>query len=192
MNRALTNQFLALLINSTLQAFQATLRQAPNMIFGQVLTWFVERFGQSNETERPENRLNMEPDLSFDNGVETLINHIDSGLKLVSFTEAIISDNETVDMAIGIVLKTGLFREAYTAWHARQATKKTWYVFQVLMGEQCHLHCLTSARANSFGNGDNANNAAEDSAFKGMVANIGATHAANQCVVQALVQRNNA
>ena len=74
MNCALTNQFLILLNNSTLQAFQSTLREAPNMICGQVVEWFVERSGQSNETERQENRQNMESNWSFDDGVKTLIN----------------------------------------------------------------------------------------------------------------------
>ena len=75
----------------------------------------------------------MEADWIFDDGVKTLINQINSVLKFASFTGAPISDHETVDMAIRIVLKTGLFREAYAAWHARQTVDKTWYEFQVLM-----------------------------------------------------------
>ena len=69
---------------------------------------------------------------------------------------------------------------------------KTWYDFQVLMRERCCLHRLTSATAGSFGYGGNARGATEDAAFKGMVANVGAAQAANQGVVQTLVQRNNA
>ena len=89
------------------------------MTFGQVLEWFVKIFGQSNETERQENRQNMEAGWIFDEGVKKLINQINSGLKFTSFTGAPSSENETVDMAIIIVLKTGLFRKAYAAWHAR-------------------------------------------------------------------------
>ena len=67
----------------------------------------------------------MEADWSFDNGVKTLINQINSGLNFASFTGAPISDNEPVDVALRIILKTGLFREAYASWHARQAVDKT-------------------------------------------------------------------
>ena len=95
-------------------------------------------------------------------------------------------------MATRIVLKTGLFRKAHAAWRARRTMGKTWYDFQVLMREQCCLHCLTLALAGSFGYGNNAHDTAEDAAFKSMVANAGAAQATNQGVVQTLVQRNNA
>ena len=59
------------------------------------------------------------------------------------------------------------------------------------MREQCRLHRLTSATAGSFGYGGNANEAAEDASFEGYVASVGAAQAANQNVVQTLIQRNN-
>ena len=59
------------------------------------------------------------------------------------------------------------------------------------MREQCRLHRLTSATAGSFGYGGNASEAAGDAAFEGYVANVGAAQAANQNVVQTLIQRNN-
>ena len=62
MNRALTNRFLTLLNNITLQTFQATLQQSPNMIFVQVLEWFVDQFGQSNDTKRQNKPTNIEAD----------------------------------------------------------------------------------------------------------------------------------
>ena len=125
MNCASTNRFLTTLNKSILQAFQSTFRQAPNMTFGQVLEWFVEQFGQSNKTERQENRQNMKANWSFDNDVKTLIHQINFGLKFAFFIVAPRSDHETVDMSIQMTLRTGLFREAYAAWHARQAVDKT-------------------------------------------------------------------
>ena len=89
------------------------------------------------------------------------------------------SDNKTVSMTIRIVLKTGLFREAYAAGYARQTVDKTWYDFQVLMCKQCCLHRLTSETAGSFGYGKNTHDAADNAAFEGMVANGGAARAAN-------------
>ena len=113
MNRALTNLSLALLNSPSLQAFQATLQQSPNMTVGQVLEWFVDRCGQINETKKLENRTNMEADWNFDNGVETLINQFNTGLKYATFTGNAIGKQETIGIAMMIVLKAGLFRWAY-------------------------------------------------------------------------------
>ena len=83
-------------------------------------------------------------------------------------------DCETVDYAMRIVLRTDLFREAYATWHQRIPAEQTWFNFQEFTREQCRLHRLTSATAGSFGYGGNANEAAEDAAFEGYVANVGA------------------
>ena len=134
----------------------------------------------------------MEVDWCFDEGVETLINQINTGLRCATYTRNPMSGGETVDTAMRIVLRTGLSREAYASWHQRQPGEQTWYNFQQFMREQCRLHRLTSATAGSFGFGGNANEATEDDArFEGFVANVGAAHAANQNVVQTLVHRNN-
>ena len=89
------------------------------------------------------------------------------------------------------VLRTGISREAYATWHQRIPAKQTWFNFQEFMREQCRFHRLTSATAGSFGYGGNANKAAEDAAVEGYAANAGAAQAANQNVVQTLIQRNN-
>ena len=90
-----------------------------------------------------------------------------------------------------IALRTSLFRKTYESWHQRELVEQTWFNFQEFMREQCRLHCLTSATAGSFGYGGNENKAAEDAACEGYVANVGTAQAANQNVVQTLVQRNN-
>ena len=89
------------------------------MTFGQVLKWFVDQFDQSNVTKRLKNRTNMEADWNFDDGVKTLINQINTGLKYVTFMGNAMGEQETMNIAMRIILKTGLFREAYANWHAR-------------------------------------------------------------------------
>ena len=41
---------------------QTVYTQNPNMVFGRVFQWFLEQYGQSNETERHKNRARMETD----------------------------------------------------------------------------------------------------------------------------------
>ena len=134
----------------------------------------------------------MEADRSFDEGVKTLINQINTSFRYATYTRNPMIDRETVDTAMQIVLRTGPPREVYASWHQRQPVEQTWYNFEQFTRDQCSLHRLTSATAGSFGYGGNANEAAEDDArFKGCVANAGAAQAANQNMVQTIIQRNN-
>ena len=116
MNRALTNRFLSHLSAPILQAFQSFYTQNPNMVFGQVFQWFLERYGVSNETERHENCTCMEADWSFDEGVEILINQINMSLRYATYTQNAMGDRETADCAMRIVSRTIIFREAYATW----------------------------------------------------------------------------
>ena len=70
------------------------------MALGRVFQWFLERYGHSNETDRLENRSRMEADWSFDDGIETLINQINTGLRHATYTRNPVNDRETVDIAM--------------------------------------------------------------------------------------------
>ena len=62
----------------------------------------------------------MEADWDFDDDVKMFINQIKTGLKYATFTRSLMNNQEPVAIAIMIVLKTGLFREAYVNWNARE------------------------------------------------------------------------
>ena len=87
------------------------------------------------------------------------------------------------------MLKIGLFREAYLIWHSPcliALGKQIQFV-----REQYRLNHLTSATPGNYGYGGNAHKAAENTKFKGYVANVGAAYAANQNTEQQFVVRNN-
>ena len=69
----------------------------------------------------------MEADWNFNNNVEALINQLDTGLKYTTFIRYPVTNPETVDIAMRIVLKTGLFREAYSTWHAKSLVERAYY-----------------------------------------------------------------
>ena len=100
MNRAVVNRFLAHLDPATLPTFQAFYKQNPNMVFGRVFQWFLERYGQSNETDRFENRTRMQADWSFDDGGEILINQINTGLRYATYTRNPMTEPERVNIAM--------------------------------------------------------------------------------------------
>ena len=55
----------------------------------------------------------MKADWNANDGIEILINQINSVLVYATFTNFLISDIDTVDMGLQIVLKTGLFQTSY-------------------------------------------------------------------------------
>ena len=67
--------------------------------FGHVFQWCLERYRTSNKTERYKNRTQMEADWNYNNGVEALINHINTGLRYATLTRYPITDPETVNIA---------------------------------------------------------------------------------------------
>ena len=77
----------------------------------------------------------MEADWIFDDAVETLINQINTGLRYAAYTRNPMSDQETFNISMQIVLRTCLFREAYANWHQRQLREQTWYNVQTFMRE---------------------------------------------------------
>ena len=52
-------------------------------------------------------------DWNANDGIEILINKINSGLVYATFTNFLILDIDTVDMGLQIVIKTGLFQTLY-------------------------------------------------------------------------------
>ena len=64
---------------NVVQSFQSELQTDPNKSFGPVFKWFLERYGASNEIDRHKNRMKMEADWNFNNGVEALINQFNTG-----------------------------------------------------------------------------------------------------------------
>ena len=67
----------------------------------------------------------MEADWRFGDGVETLVNQINTGLRYATHTRNSVNDQETVNIAMQIALKSGLFIEAYSTWHAGQPVEQT-------------------------------------------------------------------
>ena len=88
---------------------------------------------QQNGTTK--NRTTIDADWNSNNGVAALVNHINTRLRYATFAGYPITDWETVDMAMRIVLKTGMFREAYATWHAKPPVKRTSYNFSQFIRE---------------------------------------------------------
>src|SRR6056300_537959 len=62
---------------------------------------------------------------------------------------------DVIDIAITVMMKTGLFKTAYEQWHARPDGTKTWQDFKTFRAEKVRLKKLTSQPAGGWGFGMN-------------------------------------
>ena len=69
-------------------------------------------------------------------GFDALINQIQAGVVFASYAEHDLNDKDTVDIATQVAMKSGIFSDAYKAWHRRAANKKTWADWQVFWRNQ--------------------------------------------------------
>jgi len=124
----------ACLIERLLECFEMPLRQAfenkllsnPNMEVQRAFQWFLENYGFTNKYDRENNKIDMKKAWNIQDGWHTLENQIEEGLLYASFGQAPISDNDVCDIAIRLILDTGLFANEYTEWTVQTTNNKTW------------------------------------------------------------------
>ena len=137
MDRALVTRFMAHLNPNAVQSFQQELQRNLNQSFCDVFHWFLGRYGASNKMEQQDNKTRMEANWNPSNGVKSLINQINLVLRYATFCNFPITDCDTVNIAMHIVLETGLFKETYTTWHARCPNQRPCFFLVEFIREQC-------------------------------------------------------
>ena len=90
---------------------------------------------------------------NIQDGWHTLENQIKEGLLYASFGQAPISDNDICNIAIRLILDTGLFANEYTEWTARTASNKTWLAMKTFWPPKIRLRRTTSITASRLGFG---------------------------------------
>ena len=131
MNRTLVTSFMGHLDESPMQSYQHENQRNLNWSFWNVFQWFLARYGVSNEMECQENKNRTEANWNPSNGVGRFINQINSRLLYVTFVLFPIFNQDTVDMAMRVVTKTWLFKEAYGTQHRRLEMQHAWFVFNL-------------------------------------------------------------
>jgi len=61
---------------------------------------------------------------------EALVTQIMEGITYVNFAGSPMSNQDIVDIAIGVIMRCGLIAEPYIKWYERVATARTWIDFQ--------------------------------------------------------------
>ena len=113
MNSAIIDRFLSFIDLAYKQDFvQARIAQ-PQVQFRDCLAYFLQRYGTTNETKRAKNKELMKTPWALQDRWERLQKQINDGTIYAIFTGHQIPDNEVADMAITLIIQTGLFGTQY-------------------------------------------------------------------------------
>ena len=194
MDRALVHRFLSLLPPDKKKEYENRKLSNPNEAYIQCLAWFSSRYGDTSEPEREENRNRMKADWNLHDGWQALQEQVEEGQLFAALTNAAISDVDAVDIAISVLMKTGMFEHAYEEWHARADGSKRWNDMKTFWAEKIRLKRITTNRAGNFGFGMNATEAAanvqQDNTFNDSVHKFSAAHNSTQAVIAGLTHTN--
>ena len=136
----------------------------------------------------------MKADWNLHDGWQSLQEQVEEGQLFAALTNAAISDVDAVDIAVSVLMKTGMFEHAYEEWHARADGSKRWSDVKVLWAEKVQLKKITTNRAGNFGFGmnakDSAANVQQDNTFNDSVHKFSTAHNSTKAVIAGLTRTN--
>ena len=86
----------------------------PDMQFRECLAYFVDKYGETNESERATNKTRMKTSWSLLDGYGKLQLEIEDGNIYAVFAGQPISNSEVVDIASSFIGQTGMFNSRKT------------------------------------------------------------------------------
>ena len=153
MNKSLTEEFLSLVSPLYTEEFKKARIGNPNISFRDVFQQFLSLYGESDETDRKENKDRMEAEWHPNDGIQRLISQIADGIEYAHFAGQAIPDAEAIDIGIRVVMKCGLFIHDYELW--QQEHDKSWLNFKIFWKSHVRIKKKT-VRAGQLGYGMNA------------------------------------
>ena len=119
MNAALVDIFLTLLPAGMSASFEQIRLQRPNIIFTELMDWFVEKYGTTTPEDRDANRTRMATDWHPSEGFDTLTIRLFKGRSYANACDYPIPIRNIIDIGICIIKQCGLYNEEYKQWIAR-------------------------------------------------------------------------
>jgi hypothetical protein len=194
MNTALGDRFLSLIEEVYKTEFLEERIRNPEMSFRDIFQWFLGRYGVTDEGDRDDNKKRMEADWNLQDGWHKLERQIEEGIMYAVFTGYAMHDYDIVDIAVRVIMRTGLFAQEYKEWHGRALPDKSWRHFKQFWKTQIDLIKRTTKNAGSFGMGMNAMGDGAygdiDAEYDNSVVNFANAHSKTQESINNLTQTN--
>ena len=192
-NKALNDTFLELCPAEYTKEFREQRISNPNSFFRDVFQQFLDLYGEADEHDRKENKERMEAEWHPNDGIQKLINQINTGREYAHFANQAIGDPEAVDIALRVLMHCGLFAVEYADWQAQ--ADKSWLNFKNFWKVKCRLKKKT-VRAGQIGYGMSSLEGAaqEDEAlrqYEDTVDQFSNAHLATQDAIKQLTTTNS-
>ena len=113
MKSCLVDRFLSLIDRDHKTEFEEHRLGNPGMSFRTCFDWFLTRFGHTDEHDRDDNTVRMKQDWSLQDGWHKLERQIEDGMIYAVFAMQPVAESRVVDIAISVLMRTGLFSSAY-------------------------------------------------------------------------------
>jgi hypothetical protein len=123
MNIALADIFLKCLSSQVRTSFQQQCLCKPNLIFIDMLLWFVNHYGKTTSEDREANCQCMAADWHPSNGFNHLVLRLFTGVAFASSAGYPMNDVNVVDIGLRVIKCCSMYTEEYKQWIARKAIR---------------------------------------------------------------------
>ena len=194
MNIALVDRFLSLMEETYTKDFTDMRITNPDIQFCEWLAYFVDKYRETNESERATNNTRMKTSWSLQDGFEKMQLRIEDGNIYAMFAGQPISNSEVVNIDISVIGQTGMFGDKYEQWHEWADDSKTWNDFKTFWKAKIKLKIKTTINAGQFGFGGNAQQVDQEvtnSQFEASMKNFIDSHKSTLSIVSNLTDTNS-
>jgi hypothetical protein len=192
MNTALIDAFLNLIPMAFKQSYEQIRMENPNLVFREMLDWFITKYGRMSAEDRAANHNAMALDWHPLQGFELLVACLFYGATFANLAKYSIPDDDIVDIRIRVLHRTGLFAEEYKAWITRgnnPTNSMSFAAFRAFWETAVNIAAFTATPASQHGYGmAAAKDEALTTSLTDAVNNFGVAYAATQ----ESLQSNNA
>jgi len=152
----------------------------PKIEFQDCFQWFVDQYGHCSKQDQINNKELMKRVWNPRDGFEALVTQIMEAITYATFARAFMSDQDIVNIAIGVIMRGGMLAKAYMKWHEQVETARMWIDFQTCWRAQLKMRRLVMITAGQMGYCMNAAETARRGVSKQQMDSFGQSHLARQ------------
>ena len=190
MNTALIDTFLTLLPPPARLAYESIRIMNPNAVFRDVFQWFLEKYGETQATDRKNNLDRMTTQWTPTDGFDSLVHRLFLAETYATCANHPLQPHQILDAAVIVIQNCGLYPEEMKAWKKRTPAEGNDYAAFKVFWEQAirvaDTSTATPAAQYDYGmnineiSGDDKSNASRTSALESSISTFGSAYAATE------------
>ena len=195
-NKTLTGLFLSIIGEGYKKHIESSfIGQATRSFIGifAIFVTFITKYGKIGSFDIKNNKIQMTQRWDPNTRIELLLNQINEAAEFAFYAGHPIADNDKVQAAEVLILKTGNFLVEYKDWRSNLQTDRIWNFFQEFWSIQFDLRQETETTTGNAGYGNAAIDKTDDesiSTYNETVANFGSAFAENSNAFSQLTDTN--